>query len=305
VQRDGSQELLLSYIQRSLTSARSEYRMLAGRTRFALNPDTRLIAVDLNLVAGDATPAGRLKTGIMYLFAGQITSGDFILPQYQEEVKKVLAPAYWPAMQERIRQLDQEIKTKLYDELHNVRGIDFILQALETNDREMRKFGIRTVLCSQYLGDFPEAILKSANSLWLMKIRESDKELLRKHFGVPDVTLTRFSRHTGGAAPDGSGTSFLGVFRTRLGTMARILKNTLGPRELWALNSSPEDSALRRLLNEEVGTKTARRILAENFPHGSAARVIEYRRKQAGDREATSVTAGLATELLGKQGYRL
>lgn len=55
-------------------------------------------------------------------------------------------------MQERIRQLDQEIKTKLYDELHNVRGIDFILQALETNDREMRKFGIRTVLCSQYLG---------------------------------------------------------------------------------------------------------------------------------------------------------
>ncbi|MBG0875132.1 ATP-binding protein, partial [Burkholderia sp. 9777_1386] len=83
VQRDGSQELLLSYIQRSLTSARSEYRMLAGRTRFALNPDTSLIAVDLNLVAGDATPAGRLKTGIMYLFAGQITSGDFILPQYQ------------------------------------------------------------------------------------------------------------------------------------------------------------------------------------------------------------------------------
>ncbi|MFA9330814.1 hypothetical protein V3G70_30240, partial [Escherichia coli] len=77
-------------------------------TRFALNPDTRLIAVDLNLVAGDSSAAGRLKTGIMYLFAGQITSGDFILPQYQDEVKKALAPAYWPAMQKRIRQLDQE-----------------------------------------------------------------------------------------------------------------------------------------------------------------------------------------------------
>ncbi|MFA9341869.1 hypothetical protein, partial [Escherichia coli] len=59
------------------------------------------------------------------------------------------------------------------------------------------------------------------------------------------------------------------------------------------------------LLNEEVGTTTARRILAENFPHGSAERVIDFRQKQAGDREATSVTAGLATELLGKQGYRL
>ncbi|HBE2842631.1 TPA: hypothetical protein KL446_004839, partial [Escherichia coli] len=49
----------------------------------------------------------------------------------------------------------------------------------------------------------------------------------------------------------------------------------------------------------------ARRILAENFPHGSAERVIDFRQKQAGDRDETSVTAGLATELLGKQGYRL
>lgn len=48
-----------------------------------INPETRVIAVDLNNVAGDKTPAGRLKTGIMYLLAGQIAGGDFTLPQYR------------------------------------------------------------------------------------------------------------------------------------------------------------------------------------------------------------------------------
>lgn len=305
VQRDGSSEPLLDYISRCLTLARTEYRMLAGRTRFAINPDTRIIAVDLNRVAGDSSPAGRLKTGIMYLFAGQIAAGDFVLPQYQDEVMHVLPVAYQAQMRERIEQLDQEVKTKVYDELHNARGIDFVMQALETQDREMRKFGIRTVLSSQYLGDFPEAILKSANSLWLMKIRPEDAALLREHFGVPDVTLQRFLRHTGGAAPDGSGTAFLGVFRTKDGTMARILKNTLGPKELWALNSSPQDSALRRLLSGDVGSGTARQLLAESFPRGSAERLIEYRRKKAGEQDASAITGQLAQELVEKLGYQL
>lgn len=305
VQRDGSQEPLLDYISRCLTLARSEYKMLAGRTRFAINPETRVIAVDLNRVAGDSSPAGRLKTGIMYLFAGQIAAGDFLLPQYQDEIERVLPAAYQAMMQERVDQLDQEIKTKLYDELHNAKGISFIMQSLETQDREMRKFGIRTVLSSQYLGDFPEAILKSANTLWLMKIRPEDAPLLREHFGVPDVTVKKFLRHTGGAASDGSGTTFLGVFRTKEGVLARILKNTLGSRELWALNSSPQDSALRRLLNEDVGSDNARRILSENFPHGSAEKLIEYRRKQAGEKDASTITRDLARELINSQGYRL
>lgn len=67
----------MEYIERCMIQARQDYPMMASRTRFALNPNTRIIAVDLNNVAGDKTPAGRLKTGIMFLFAGHITAGDF------------------------------------------------------------------------------------------------------------------------------------------------------------------------------------------------------------------------------------
>ncbi|EMQ5116615.1 hypothetical protein WG878_005236, partial [Escherichia coli] len=79
---------------------------------------------------------GRLRTGIMYLLAGQIAGGDFVLPQYQEEIRKNLDPRYHEVIFRRIEQLDQEVKTKVYDELHNAKGINFIWEALDTQELE-------------------------------------------------------------------------------------------------------------------------------------------------------------------------
>ena len=103
---------------------------MSGCTRFMLSPDTRVVAADLNNVAGDKTPAGRLRTGIMYLLAGQIAGGDFVLPQYQEEIRKISTHATMRVIFRRIEQLDQDgVKTKVYDELHNAKGINFIWEA--------------------------------------------------------------------------------------------------------------------------------------------------------------------------------
>ncbi|PHN65442.1 hypothetical protein AO286_05910 [Pseudomonas syringae] len=101
---------------------------------------------------------------------------------------------------------------------------------LETQDREQRKFGIRTVLSSQYVSDFPDAILNSANSLYMMEVDPKDEKLLTDTIKVPKVTLQRFQRLGSGPAADGSGVPFLGVFRIKGGgTLARILKNAMGP----------------------------------------------------------------------------
>ncbi|EON4561202.1 ATP-binding protein, partial [Escherichia coli] len=248
------------------------------------------------------TPAGRLRTGIMYLLAGQIAGGDFVLPQYQEEIRKNLDPRYHEVIFRRIEQLDQEVKTKVYDELHNAKGINFIWEALDTQELEQRKFGIRTVLSTQLLQDYPPAVLKSANTLWLLRYRPDEIPFLRDNFGVPEVTLRRFLKMPEGAAPDGSGVPVLAVFRVKNGTLARILKFTLGPLELWALNSSPKDSALRRALTQELGSLRARQILAENFPRGSATSLIEHR---ARTHDSENVIHDLAAELIRKQGYHL
>ncbi|MGJ3289477.1 ATP-binding protein [Klebsiella sp. PL-2018] len=302
VQRDNSSEPLLEYIRRCLDQGHSDYPMISGCTRLMLNPDTRIMAVDLNNVAGDKTPAGRLRTGIMYLIAGQIAGGDFLLPQYQDEVFDALPKAYHAGALRRITQLDQEIKTKVYEELHNARGIDFIWDALDTQDREQRKFGIRTVLSSQFLKDYPESILKSANTLWLIRYRQEDIPLLKNHFRIDEAILQRFLRLPEGPAPDGSGIYILGVFRVKGGMLARILKFTVGPLALWALNSSPKNTALRRELTARIGSVRARQILATHFPRGDAEAFIDHR---ASEHDTDNVIHSLAGELIKKQGYDL
>ncbi|MBA6068064.1 ATP-binding protein [Pseudomonas mosselii] len=306
VLRDKSNEPLLDYLQRCMTDACGEFKMMAGRTRFVISPRTRVIAIDLNNVMGDDSNAGHLKTGIMYLFAGEVAGGHFVLPQYKDALFDAVAPRYHALHAERLEQLDQEVKTKVYDELHNARKVPFIFPMMETQDREQRKFGVRTVLASQYVRDFPEAILKSANSLFMMEVDPADENMLVTHFGVPKVTIKKLQQLGSGPAADGSGVPFLGVFRIKgNGTLARVLKNALGPLELWALNSSPLDSALRKILYEAVGGATARSILAEAFKQGSAERVIAFRQKQVGEADATNVIRELANELMAQRGYNL
>lgn len=306
VQRDKSQEALLEYLHRCMTDACSEFKMLAGRTQFVISPRTRVIAIDLNNVMGDDSKSGHLKTGIMFLFAGQVAGGDFVLPQYKEALLEAVPELYHPLHRDRLEQLDQEVKTKVYDELHNAAKVPFIFPMLETQDREQRKFGVRTVLSSQYVRDFPDAILRSANSLFMMEVDPDDEHLLIDRFKVPQVTIRTFQRTGSGPAADGSGVPFLGVFRIKGGgTLARILKNALGPLELWALNSSPTDSALRRLLYEAVGGATARAMLAEAFPQGTAEKLIALRQKQAGEADENNVIRTLANELIARRGYNL
>ncbi|HDT1698468.1 TPA: ATP-binding protein, partial [Klebsiella pneumoniae subsp. pneumoniae] len=154
----------------------------------------------------------------------------------------------------------------------------------------------------QYLRDYPESVLKSANTLWLLRYKPEDIPVLRDNFNVPEFMLKRFLKMPEGPAPDGSGVPVLGVFRVKSGTLARILKFTVGPLELWALNSSPKDSALRKTLTNKLGSVRARKILAENFPRGSATSLIEHR---AGQHNSDNVIEDLASELIRKQGYNL
>ncbi|WP_202305923.1 ATP-binding protein [Dryocola clanedunensis] len=304
VNRPGSDESLLSYVSRCLTQALTDYPLITGRTRLTVNPETRIRVVDVNNVAGDKTPEGIVRTGIMYQFARHVAgANDFYLPQYQDELYQGLDPRYLSMHRKRIEQLDQEVKTIFIDELHNIKGIPLLWAALETEDREKRKFGVRTVFASQYLDDFPQELLESANSLYLLRVRPRDFEVLEKNFNVPRTTLNRLLNTTRGPAPDGSGTTFLAVYQTTNGNVAQLLKNTVGPRMLWALNSTPANRALRNMLYEALDGRTARDILAQAFPGGSAEKHIKMLKERAGSDDENNAVRQLADELIARAGY--
>lgn len=304
--RDGSNEPLIDYLARCLRDACGQYRMFAGRTRFMISPKARVISVELQYVAGGKSKAGHLQTGIMYLFAGHLAGGDFVLPQYQKELFPVLHTRWHPLHRARVEQLDQEVKTKQYDEVHNAKDAPFIFPMLETADREQRKFGVRTVLSTQYFRDIPEVLRESVNSVYMVAVDPKDRILLQKSFLIPDTTLNRFARMGSGPSADGSGVPFLAVFRIKGGsTISHIMKNAVGPQELWGHSTTPEDMSLRRLIEDDVGQETSRRILGRFFPGGSAAKVIENRRRMADELNGDSVIRTLASELINKQGYDL
>ena len=58
------------------------------------------------------------------------------------------------------------------------------------------------------------------------------------------------------------------------------LINQLGPVELWALSTTPDDTALLRRVQERVGFSEALRRLSKVFPGGSAQKVIDRRKEE-------------------------
>lgn len=66
-------------------------------------------------------------------------------------------------------------------------------------------------------------------------------------------------------------------FATKQGVHTQLLTATLGPVELWALNTTAEDVNVRNRLYRRIGPRDARKLLAEQYPNGTITKVLEDR----------------------------
>ncbi|EOZ6414821.1 conjugal transfer protein [Cronobacter turicensis] len=293
-------EPVIKYIQRAFQSASKRYAIFSNPTAYDFSPETRVAILDMQNVLGDnKTPAGKLKSGIMYLFARQMAVRNYYLPQSAETFLAQLPDQYVSYHQARINELAEEIKHTFYDECHNFAGISFIQDALNTADLEDRKFNVRTAFSSQFLEHMPSSVLKTMNSVFIMRLSQGDVKHLRDlQIDIPDDVVRRFRNMPQGAFPDGSGTAFLGIFKTKHGLVCHILKNTVGIKQLWALNSSAKDRVLRTYMYKELGGKRTRNILAKEFPLGTArGKIDDMINEQGGEAESDSLGETMAIQL--------
>jgi len=77
-----------------------------------------------------------------------------------------------------------------------------------------------------------------------------------------------------------------------------MLTNTVGAIEAWAFSSTLEDVALRTRLYAAIGTYAARKLLAQQFPLGTAIATVEHMRTTAAEGAEGSVIEQLANQLL-------
>lgn len=279
-----SSESVIHAFERMITSGVREFPILASVTKFALN-EVRVCSLDLADVApqGDAT-ADR-QTAIMYMLARHA----LVTPWWiNEEALNQMQPRYRSYHEERLRQFSETPKRLCYDEFHRTSSSRSVRGQVVRDVREGRKRGIQIILASQMLQDFDDDMVDLATGVWVLGTAISDGavDATQKRFGLTE-TARWIIRHklTG---PKASGAPALLVLGTTEGKYEQHLINTLGPIELWAFSTTSEDAAIRNKLYSRIGAQQARRLLAANYPGGSARNEIKRRIAMQSEKQGDS-----------------
>lgn len=288
---------LLDAMRMVITSALRDFPIIASHTRFELNEQSRVVALDLEEVTRGAGEDGEKRAEIMYVFARQIAARQYYLPETIAE----LAPAlYHEAHRRRYEDIKDEMKAICVDEVHRTAGKKSFRRLLSLDRREGRKHGIRVSLASQFMADFEtdgESITESAFSAYIMNAGSPNSRAeAQRMFGLSNSAMTALQRDVRGAG------KFLVWHQTKSGVVTQVLHNAPGAIELWAFSTTAKDVGLRRRLYKRTSPATARKILAREFPSGTAAQYLESRQAEQGARDDDNIIDAVANELVVKYG---
>lgn len=286
---------LLDAMTLVITTALRDFDVISSHTRFEINESTRIVALDLDQVTRGAGEEGQRKAAIMFMFARQIAARQYYL---DEEIIELAPPLYSSFHRNRIEDIKDEMKAICVDELHRTGGMKSFRKLLSLDRREGRKWGVRVSLSSQLMEDFEtdgEAITDTAFSVYIMNAgTKKQRDQAKDIFGLSNSAIAALEKDVRGHG------KFLVWHQIKTGVVTQILHNAPGAIELWAFSTTAKDAGLRRRLYERLSPPVARRILAKEFPAGTAVPYMEARQnEQAGDDDEGIIDL-VANELIVK-----
>lgn len=283
----GSAESVINAFERMITSAIRELPILSSVTQFDLG-GTRICSLDLMDVCPQGDDVADRQTSIMYMLARHVLVRSWWMGK---EALQFMPERYRSYHEMRLQDIAEAPKRLCYDEFHRTSSSGSVRAQIIRDVREGRKRGVQIVLASQLLDDFSQDMIDLATGVWVLGTAISDAavENITKRFGLTKTAenVIRY-RLTG---PKSSGAPVLFVLGTTGGRYEQHLINTLGPIELWAVSTSAEDVAIRSRLYARVGASRARRLLAANFPGGSARSEIKRRVMMKSESDTDSKSA--------------
>ena len=290
--RDGA--ALVDAFARLLTAASARLPILFRATQFDL-AGARVAAVDVAGAAELGSPEARRAAAIAYMLARQALTAGWWL---SEEETAGVPEAYRGWHAERLRASREEPKRLCYDEFHRLEAAPGVIDQVERDSREGRKAGVRVVLASQLLGDFPPRLVEQASRIWTLGAggRPAEVEALAAAFELSPGAQAAVRHQLTGPSP-GRGAPVLLLTGSGSDRREALLFNCLGPIELWALTTQPLDVALRRRLYEALGPREGRRRLAARFPAGTAGPELVRRRRALEEQGQAGTDAGVLEEL--------
>lgn len=286
---DGDEKLIRAF-QRLLNSSLRAYPILGAPTRFDLG-GARVISLDLDEAAPSSGggPAEK-QTALVYMLARFVLARDFYLI---EDNLAEMPPEYRGHHRTRITRIRETPKKIIFDEFHRTTASPAVRAQVVRDMREGRKWGVQVALASQMLHDFDRDMLSLATGFWIMGVNsQPDIAEAKRMFGLSQTATDAIPQYLNG--PGRKGAPFLVVLQMDDGRHEHLLYNTLGPIELWAFSTTPEDVELRKRLYAKLSPTEARRRLARRFPRGSAKAEIQRRIMELAERGA--VVGGDAAE---------
>jgi intracellular multiplication protein IcmB len=299
-------ELASQIFERYITDLIRRFPTLNAPTRLDFGP-ARVIVLDLHHVAPKGSAAADRQTEMMYLLARHILARNFFLhPDYLPFVPEAVR-AYHAI---RFLETSETVKRIGYDEWHRTAGSPIVLAQAERDVREGRKHNVQLGFTSQRPQDIHDGIASQATGIFILGAGDrGDRDELIRRFDITDAGAKIVRHRLTGPRRDGA--PFLAIFRAEATHYEQFLVNSLGPVELWALSTTPADTALRNRLYDRIGFSEGLRRLAVVFPNGSASVEVERRTRallrkgDAADQVEASVVLELAAELIEGRGLGL
>jgi len=265
-------EKVVAVAMRMISQSIKDYAILQRPTAFDIG-DARIVALDLDEVAPKGGGPADKQTALMYMLARFVLARDFYL---NNEIIDMIPEDYRSYHIPRIRRIREVPKRLVYDEFHRTSKAQAVREQVLVDMREGRKWGVHISLASQLLQDFDSTMVDMATGIWIMGVgNERSANEAASLFGLSDTALNIVKHQLRG--PTKGGAPFLAILSLKDAKHEHLLFNTLGPTEIWAFSTTPEDAALRTRLYEILGPVEARRRLAMRFPNGSAKSEIDRR----------------------------
>jgi len=254
-----------------INSAIRDYPVLAGVTQWDIG-SCRVTGIDLNDVRGNGE-SGFKQTALMYAFAQQSAARNYYI---HEDMLPLCKEAYRAYHKERVEDAKSEVKSIIYDEFHNTKGIEGIRRIVSIDIREGRKWNIMVVLASQLLEDFDsDAVDNMTGTFILSASNEGVVKKCKETFGLSESAVNALKTEV---VRPGTG---MVIFNTKSGQNIQVFHNHLSPIKMWAFTTTAEDKMLRKFLYDAMPASHARRLLARRFPKsGQFKSYIEQQRNR-------------------------
>lgn len=277
---------------------RARFPTLCTATTLDLS-DARVIGVDVERICPKGSGQARRQTEMMWLLGFYMTSK-----------KHLTDPADADAMPARVRdyhrkcfvEFNETYKRLEADEYHLTNQSDYVGAMMEFIARFSARYRLSLALTSQEYSDFGQYLVDNATGIFILSgATEENISAMQAKFGLSGASVSVIRHGLNGPAPDGSGAPFLMKMRVHDKWYEHLLVNTMGPIEMWALSTNPQDRALRTRLYNRLGPAEARRRLARVFPRGTAVPAIEARIRAIKATGAEDEQAAAAVELIAAE----